>query len=115
MQLPTPGKVDQDGGGHGPAQKGEQPAQTAQGQVRGPQHQIVGHGRDDAGHVGGVLLHGQKAPSIGSTGHEGQGKPQMSVGVPGAFTAGQPAGVFDGHLNYRTTLHSGLSIASSNR
>ena len=57
-----------------PARKDSTAAGTVEHQGFGAEHQVVGHRRDDARHVGRVLLHREEAAGIDRTGDEGQGR-----------------------------------------
>ena len=64
------------------ARKAPAPAKT---KVNVAQHDIVGHGRDDARHVRCILLDGHEPTGIGRTGDEGQKKGKVTVRLFRAF------------------------------
>ena len=74
VQLPPPRVVDHHRRTRGAKQKRQHRTKTTPDQLMDSQREVVGHGRDDAGHMRGVLLHGQKAASINRTGDKRQGE-----------------------------------------
>ena len=71
--------------------------QAAEHQIIGAPGDMVGHGRDDPGHMRGVLLHGEKPAGIDRPGDKGQGVTQVPVGQDRAFAPGQAPGIADRH------------------
>ena len=63
-----------------PAMKDSRQASTRQCQRHATHRQVVGNGRDDAGDVRGVALHGQKSARIDGAGHKGQHAAELPVG-----------------------------------
>ncbi len=97
VQVFTPCPVDEDGGSGRASQEGQQRAKPLQDQPDLPQHQVVRHGRNDARHVGGVLLHGKEAAGVGGAGHEAEIAGKLPVGLRAAYPSGEVAQVGDGH------------------
>lgn len=61
------------------------------------QHKIVGHRRDDARHVRGVLLDSQESAGIDGPGHECQRKSKVAIATLGSLSARKTPDVVDGH------------------
>ncbi|KAG0789268.1 hypothetical protein G6F22_006759 [Rhizopus arrhizus] len=71
-QVGAPAEIDQERGTGRAGQEGEQCGQALQHHDHAAQRHVVGHHRNDARHVRGVLLNGQETAGIDRPGGEGQ-------------------------------------------
>jgi hypothetical protein len=98
VQAPAAREVDQDRAAGRAGDEGQQRPEAGQVVTELPERQVVGHGRDDARHVRGVLVHGQEAARVGGAGDKGQHQAELVVGLRAAPASGQFSGVLDRHL-----------------
>ena len=97
VQTAAAREVDHQRRAHRAKDEREQGAEAGQRQVGGPEGQIVGHRRDDAGHVRSVLLDGDEPAGIGGPRNEGEAQAELAIAMGGSSAIGQTTGVVDGH------------------
>ena len=87
FQGTSPRPVHQPGTQRGAQQKTDHGNQSRQYQQELPQHQVVCHGGNNAGHMRGVFRHREKAAGIRPPGNEGEAEAQVAIGARAAFIA----------------------------
>ncbi|MNI32852.1 hypothetical protein D3C73_867760 [compost metagenome] len=96
-QVGTPPEVDQERGAGRARQERQQRRHALQHHHQAAQRHVVGHHGNDARHVRGVLLDGQKTARVDRAGGKGQEVGKMPVGLRATADRRQSAQIRNGH------------------
>jgi hypothetical protein len=100
VELSAAAPVDQDGGAGCTEEEGEQGAESCEEKTDFAKGKVVSHGGDDAGHMGGVLMHGEEAARIGCTSDKGEEKGQMAISLRATVFSGESSQIHKRHSAY---------------